>query len=71
MYIIEFEKGVYSTKGVGDPARTLKIENARRFSNNVYAKTILTNILQEIKLFRKFPNAKIRWIDEVTNIFTN
>ncbi|MDA3781027.1 MAG: hypothetical protein PF487_12520 [Bacteroidales bacterium] len=66
MYIIEFEKGVYATKGSGDPARTLKVENARTFSDNVEAKIILTDILEEIKTWRKFPNARIRWRDEVT-----
>jgi hypothetical protein len=66
MYIIEFEKGVYSTKSKGDPARTLKVENAQGFYNNVHAKSVLANILEEIKAWRKFPNACIRWRDEVS-----
>jgi len=71
MYIIEFEKGVYSTKGKGDPARTLKVENAQSFSDNVQAKIVLTDILEEIKTWRKFPNACIRWRDEVSGALGN
>ena len=71
MYIIEFEKGVYSTKGKGDPSRTLKVENAQSFSDNAEAKIILTDILEEIKTWRKFPNAKIRWRDEVSGALAN
>ena len=70
MYIIEFEKGVYSTKGKGDPARTLKVENAQCFSDNVEAKIALTDILEEIKTWRKFPNACIRWRDEVSGVLS-
>jgi len=71
MYIIEFEKGVYSNKGKGDPARTLKIENAQRFSDNAQAKEALTDILEEIKAWRKFPNACIRWLNEVSGALKN
>ncbi len=71
MYIIEFEKGVYSTKGKGDPARTLKVENAQSFSDNVQAKIVLTDILEEIKPWRKFPNACIKWRDEVSGALAN
>ncbi len=65
MYIIEFEKGVYSTKGKGDPSRTLKAENAQVFNDNVEAKKVLADILEEIKPWRKFPNACIKWRNEV------
>jgi hypothetical protein len=68
MYIIEFEKGVYSTKGKGDPARTLKLSNAQIFSDNMQARKILADILEEIKPYRKFPNAKVRWVDEVSGL---
>ena len=71
MYIIEFEEGVYSTKGKGDPARTLKIANAQRFSDNMRAIKILADILEEIKPYRKLPNAKVRWVDEVTGALAN
>ena len=70
MYIIEFEKGVYATKGSGDPARTLKVENAQRFSNKVAAKTKLGITLEKIKPYRKFSNPKVRWVDEVTGELT-
>ena len=59
MYIIEFEKGVYSADLEGDPGRTVKKENARRFNSNVEANIVLADLLQEIKPFRTFPNAKI------------
>jgi hypothetical protein len=67
MYIIEFEKEVYATKGNGDPARTLKIANAKRFSDKSTAK----EYLDAIKSYRKFPNAKIKWVDEVTGKIKN
>lgn len=59
MFIIEFEEGVYSADWEGDPGRTLKKENAQRFDCNKKAKIALADILQEIKTFRQFPNAKI------------
>jgi hypothetical protein len=71
MYIIEFEKGVYSTKGKGDPSRTLKLENAQRFSDNMRARKILADILEQIKPYRNFPNAKVRWVDEVSGALAN
>ena len=71
MYIIEFEKGVYYTKGKGDPSRTLKIENAQSFSDNMRARKILADILEEIKPWRKFPNARVRWRDEVSGVLAN
>jgi hypothetical protein len=71
MYIIEFENGVYSTKGNGDPSRTLKVENAQSFNDKVQAKIVLTDILEEIKTWRKFPNACIKWRDEVSGAMIN
>jgi len=68
MYIIEFEKGVYSTKGKGDPARTLKLENAQGFRDKVRAREVLADILNEIKPWRKFPNARVRRRNEVTGV---
>jgi len=68
MYIIEFEKGVYATKGNGDPSRTLKVENAQRFSDEISAKTKLDIIIERIKPYRKFSNPQIRWVDEISGI---
>ncbi len=71
MYIIQFETGVYSTAGDGDPARTLKLENAERFSCNIVARTKLDSILNNIKPFRKLPNAQVMWLDEISMNLTN
>ena len=71
MYIIEFEKGVYSTKGKGDPSRTLVVTNAQSFSDKNEANKVLHKILDEIKTWRIFPNAKIRWRDEVSGALAN
>lgn len=65
MYIIQFEEGVYASRGKGDPARTLKIENAKRFSCELDANNTLSKIINEIKYFRRFTNPLIRWVDEV------
>lgn len=66
MFIIEFEDGVYATKGTGDPARTLRIKNAQRFSERGKAERKLTKIIEDVKSFRKLPKSKVRWVDEVT-----
>jgi hypothetical protein len=66
MYIIEFEEGVYATKGVGDPARTLKIENAVRYSDKTFAKKELTKTIKRVAKFRTFTNPQVRWVDEVS-----
>ena len=71
MYIIEFEKGVYSTKGKGDPSRTLVVTNAQSFSDKNEANKVLHKILDQIKTWRIFPNAKIRWRDEVSGALAN
>jgi len=59
MYIIVYENGVYATDGEGDPARTLKINNAQLFYSEAIAQKELDKRLDEIKGFRKFPNAKV------------
>jgi hypothetical protein len=71
MYIIEFEKGVYSMKGKGDPSITLVVTNAQSFSNENEANKVLHKILDEIKTWRTFPNSKIRWRDEVSGALAN
>jgi|AntDeeMinimDraft_5_1070356.scaffolds.fasta_scaffold67143_2 glutaredoxin-related protein len=71
MYIIEFEKGVYSTKDKGDPSRTLIVTNAQSFSDVAAANKELRKILDEIKAWRTFPNAKVRWRDEVSGALAN
>jgi len=65
MYIIEFETGIYATKGNGDPSRTLKIENAQRFESKIKAEERLSSILSRIKYYRIFSNPKIQWVDGV------
>lgn len=65
MYVIEFEQGVYATSGEGDPARTLKLENALRFSIEREAEKFLSRTIKRVQSFRKFTNPKVLWVDEV------
>lgn len=66
MYIIEFEPNVFAAKGKGDPARTLKLQNAVRFDKKAKAEKRLAEIIEEIKHYRKFTNPQVRWVDELS-----
>lgn len=51
-YIVEFEKGVYLCGLDGDPGRTLKKENAKKFERKSDAQIAL------LKAKRDYPNRK-------------
>ena len=55
MYVLELEKGVWFTSGEGDPARTLKIENAKKFKKRGLAK----HGLRIARSYRPFLKARI------------
>lgn len=57
-YIVELEKGVWLSVGEGDPARTLKIENAKQFKRKGWAK----RGLKFARDYRPFVKAKIRTV---------
>jgi len=56
-YIIELEPGVYAAPWLGDPGRTIKKLNAKRFPAKVSAETSLNQIKQNYP--NKFNNVKI------------
>ena len=56
-YIIELEKGVWLADGEGDPPRTLRAENARRFPNVFMANDMLEDVKESGH--RLFLSAKI------------
>ena len=60
MYIVELEKGVWLTEGIGDPPRTLVIETAKRFTRKNHAKYGL----RIARKYRPFLKAKI---SKITN----
>jgi hypothetical protein len=60
MYIVELEKGVWLAPGQGDPARTLKIENAKQYKRKNWAKYGL----KMARNYRPFEKAKIKLVDE-------
>jgi len=60
MYVVELEKGVWIAPWQGDPGRTLKIENAKKYQKHNWAKYGL-KIARE---YRPFIKAKIKIIDE-------
>lgn len=53
--IVELEKGVWLADSKGDPAITLKIENAKEFLNMKEALAAL----DEARKYRPFKNAKV------------
>lgn len=55
MYVLELEKGVWFTSGEGDPSRTLKIENAKKFNKKGWAKWSL----KIARTYRPFLKARI------------
>ena len=58
MYIIELEKGVWVTKGQGDPPRTLVKENASRFTTDRKA-LIYLNRIRKVYPRKGWKEAKI------------
>ncbi|MBE7649150.1 hypothetical protein [Tenacibaculum finnmarkense] len=61
--IVQLEDGVYLADWIGDPGRTLKIENAKVFKNQDQA----TNALKEARKFRPFVNAGIFNLKKIKN----
>ncbi len=59
MYIVELEEGVWLASWVGDPGRTLDINNAARYGNIVYAR----QQLKDARKYRPFKKAKVIKID--------
>lgn len=59
MYVIEFEKGVYSAPGKGNPSITNKIENARLYE---YKKALKFIDKINKRLNNIYPNSKLLWI---------
>jgi len=55
MYIIELEKGIWLAPWEGDPGRTLKKENARRFRTKKEANRMLIMAL----LMRQFKGSRV------------
>ena len=55
MYVLELSKGVWFADGEGDPARTLKIENAKKYKQRNWAK----HGLKCARKYRPFLRAKI------------
>jgi hypothetical protein len=60
MYVVELEKGVWIAPWNGDPGRTLKIENAKKFKRKNWAK----HGLKMARQYRPFTKAKIQPINE-------
>ena len=58
-YVVELEKGCWIAGWEGDPGRTLKIENAKRFGRKGWAK----RGLKLARDYRPFEKAKIKPID--------
>ena len=56
-YIIELEKGLWLADGEGDPPRTLRSENARRFPSALMANDMLKDVKESGR--RLFLSAKI------------
>lgn len=54
-FLVELEKGVWLSKGSGDPPRTLLKENAQRFPDESSA----TKALVAARRYRSFANAKV------------
>jgi len=60
MYIVELEKDVWLASGQGDPARTLKVENAKQYKRENLARYGL----KLARKYRPFEKAKIKRVDE-------
>lgn len=60
MYIVELEKGVWLAPWQGDPGRTLKIENAKQYKRENWARYGL----KMARKYRPFAKAKIKRVDE-------
>jgi acyl carrier protein len=58
MFVVELEKGVWVAPWIGDPGRTLKIENAKRFKRRNHARYGL----KMARKYRPFLKAKIKHI---------
>lgn len=57
--LIELEPGVYLADGEGDPPRTMKKENAKRFRTL----SILRKSLKTAREYRPFPDARFVEVD--------
>lgn len=60
MFVVELEKGVWIAPWIGDPGRTLKIENAKQYKQ-------LNHAIYGLKMARKyrpFLKAKVRHIED-------
>lgn len=64
MHIVELEKGVWLAEGEGDPARTLRKENAKNFKDEKEAAVAL----EEARSFRPFINAKTEAVKKAFRI---
>jgi hypothetical protein len=56
MYIVELEENVWLADWEGDPGRTIKIDNAKKFGSRKKA----NKALGEALFYRKFPLAEIK-----------
>ena len=59
MFIVELEEGVWLADGIGDPSRTLDMDDAKRFKWRSKAKYALLIA----RKYRPFLNAKIIEVD--------
>lgn len=67
MYIIEFKKNVYMARWKqGDPPRTLKLENAKRFDIKDIAEREMNKAIKN-NPHRMFTNPSVYWVDEQSN----
>lgn len=59
MYIVELEEGVWLASWIGDPGRTLNINNAAKYGNIGFARTQL----KDARKYKPFKNGKVVKID--------